>query len=156
MTRARPGFSFQLSAREGGVGHAVSSAFRALKTVSYFAGKHIFETEEKNEHLDDSICSVADRLAGRFHGVPRSGWPDSPTAGFRRNFADFALCAGPARRVRQADTRVRRSVPTPTQLFFWQIHGLRAQDRKDGIHNEMEQSSEIIFENRSLRNGPNC
>ena|ERR1700722_9999587 len=106
MTRTKPGFSFQLSAREGGVGHAVRE-LSALKTVSCFAWKHIFETEETHEHLDNSIRSFADRLAGRFHGVPRSRWSNSPSAGFRCDFADFALCAGPARRVRRADTPIR-------------------------------------------------
>ena len=137
MTRARPGFSFQLSAREGGVGHAVRQ-LSAPKTVFLFlfAGKHIFETEETHEHLDSSIRSFADRLAGRLHGVPRSGWSNSPSAGFCRDFADFALCAGHARRVRQVDTPIR-SCPlvgsNTKDNCFLQIHGLRAQNRKDGI-----------------------
>lgn len=83
-----------------------SSAFRAQDGFLFCRETHL-KTEETHEHLDNSIRSFAGRLGGRLHGVPCSGWSDSPSAGFRRNFADFALCAGPARRVRQADTRIR-------------------------------------------------
>ena len=64
-------------------------------------------TEETHEHLDNSIRSFADRLAGGLHSVPRSGWSNSPSAGFRCDFADFALCVGSTRRVRRADAQIR-------------------------------------------------
>ena len=80
------------------------SAFRA-QTVPDVYRERIFQ-EETNEHLDSLVRRFANRLAGRVHGIPRGGWVDSPAVGFRSDFANFAFCAGQARRVKQTDTLV--------------------------------------------------
>ena len=80
------------------------SAFRA-QTVPDVYRERIFQ-EETNEHLDSLVRRFANRLAGRLHGIPRGGWVDSPAVGFRSDFANFAFCAGQARRVKQTDTLV--------------------------------------------------
>jgi len=107
MTRTDTGFSFHVSAPRGGSATRVVSFSRGRRFSCLFA-ENIFGTkEETNEYLDNSICGSTDRLAGRIHGVPRGGWSDSPSAGFRCDFADSAFCAGPTRRVRQADVSAR-------------------------------------------------
>src|ERR1019366_71509 len=77
-TTATTDLGSTLSAPErGGVGHAVRQ-LSVPRRFPMFTG-NTFQPRRRvnNEHLDNPIRRSADRLAGRFYGIPRSGRNDS-------------------------------------------------------------------------------
>jgi hypothetical protein len=54
---------------------------------------------EENEHLDNFVRDIADRMDYRFFGLPCGRRVDSPAARLRGDFSDLALCDGKKRRL---------------------------------------------------------
>ena len=76
------------------------------------------DTRRRDEYLDSVVHHSLDRMALRFHVVPRGRRIDSLVAGLRRHRPDTALCSGKKSRLSGTFRQLRKWLPRGSNFFF--------------------------------------